>query len=75
MAHRVGAGRGHKPGAQAVFFDLVEEYGRGKRQAGANGERTRKAGRGAMHPAPPCLFYLPIQASGLSFAVPLRSWN
>ena len=55
MAHRAGASRERKPGAQAVFFDLVEEYGRGKRRADTQGG----AGRDAPCPALPFLSAYP----------------
>ena len=61
MAHWVGAGRGRKWWAQAVFFDLVEEYGRG--QTAGRGKRRADtqggAGRDAPRPALPFLSAYP----------------
>ena len=61
MAHRVGASRGHKPGAQAVFFDLVEEYGRGQTAGGGKRRADTQggAGRDAPRPALPFLSAYP----------------
>ena len=55
MAHRVGANGGRK----RCSSTWSKNTGGGKRRAGANGERTRKAGRGEMRPALPFLSAYP----------------
>ena len=61
MAHRVGASGERKWWAQAVFFDLVEEYGRGQTAGGGKRRADTQggAGRDAPRPALPFLSAYP----------------